>query len=455
MADTGLLSLMLKVDGGEASAAEITQVTSAIKGVEGESSKLRDRFQEGFQHVALRGFIADAARGIGIGSEMRPVISMLNLATTQLSESFGVLGTSMALATAGLTAIAALGYVVYEHFQKHGEELGKTFKGYMDNVVAIDEYVAAGGRLSAALRAEAQDERDAAAEVLKKITIQNEASLAVAQETLTLALNTEAYAKRSAARNNDTVGLELTAAATKRAQVKVDELTATLEANGHGFATWQEYVKDGTKELKELDKAAEESQKWMDSWADNMAKDSDKIIAAEEKEKAARLKYYQEVETGVTKLKEVTSILRDQELQATSESEAKKKAVIDQYRDQHLNSIKIEYDRLITAAHGNAGEIVKIEAAKNAAVSQLNNTVAAKQKQNYSEIQVVAGQAYDTIANGISNTMARSIVESKNAHDAIIAMQRQVEEQIIASLIRIAIQATITKEAVQAIFIAA
>lgn len=123
MADENLYSLLIRVEGGDLAAAEIIKSKYALKAVGQESAALKERFQEGFQHLALRGFIADAAHSIGLGTELRPVISLLNLGVTQLGESLGFLGTNLALATAGLTAIAGIAVVVYNHFKKHSESI--------------------------------------------------------------------------------------------------------------------------------------------------------------------------------------------------------------------------------------------------------------------------------------------------------------------------------------------
>jgi len=450
-----LYSLLIRVEGGDAAAAEIIKSQYALKQVEVESDGLKGKFQEGFQHLALVGFVADAGRAAGLGREVLPIISMMNMGISEAGAALGIAGGPLTMFVTGLTALAGIAYLVHNHMQEHGADLKSVMAGYKENVSAIDDYVAAGGRLSAALKREAQDTRDALAETLKKITADTAASLTEAQHTLTLAQSTEAYAKRSAARNNDTVGLAATHAATVAAQKAVTDLQSTLEANQHGFATWQEYVKGSTKNLQDLTKAGEDSQKWLDKWSEDMGKEADKEIADDARVTAAKLKQYDEVQAGLAKLKEVTTTLRDQELQSTLDTEAKKKAAIDQFRDQHLNAINLEYAKLIDAAHGNAAEIVRIEQAKTAAVSQLSATVAARQRMDYSQIQLAAGQAYDSITTGASQAAAAAVVSGGSAHDKIIALTKSVEEQVVASLIRIAVQATITKEAVEAVFVAA
>lgn len=139
MADGDLLSLLLKVEGGQASAAEIEQLRNALAGVETQSDDLKEKFQHGFQHVALKSFIADGARAIGIGGEIRPILGMMNTGFTALASSVGLAGTGIGLAAAGLTALVGLGALVYEHTKKHSEALDELSKKQRDSVKTTQE----------------------------------------------------------------------------------------------------------------------------------------------------------------------------------------------------------------------------------------------------------------------------------------------------------------------------
>ncbi len=90
MADENLYSLLIRAEGGDAAAAEIIKSKYALRDVGQESEALKGRFQEGFQHLALKGFITDAGRSIGLGNELRPIIGMLNVGVSQLAETMGL-----------------------------------------------------------------------------------------------------------------------------------------------------------------------------------------------------------------------------------------------------------------------------------------------------------------------------------------------------------------------------
>ena len=77
--EDSLLSLYLKVEGGAASAAEIDDLKGRLgeldKEVDATQADISGKFSQKFEHIALRGFLADGARAVGLGGELRPVLS--------------------------------------------------------------------------------------------------------------------------------------------------------------------------------------------------------------------------------------------------------------------------------------------------------------------------------------------------------------------------------------------
>lgn len=248
MADDSLLSLYLKVEGGEASAAEIDDLKGRLEALDTEvdntQADISSKFSQKFEHIALRGFLADGARAVGLGGELRPVLTALQMGLVGVDEAMGP----------WLLALAAVGgllYTIHEHSEKQKEDLEDSLKGYQDNTGAVDAYVAAGGRLSAALRAAAESEKQAAAEALKGVLIKNQEKVAaddVAIGLLKFGQRTEAL--DGTTRKANLSLSEYTAELKKLTDaLKTDQ--ANVDANNHGQAEWHAEIKDGTKALED------------------------------------------------------------------------------------------------------------------------------------------------------------------------------------------------------------
>ena len=248
MADDSLLSLYLKVEGGEASAAEIDDLKGRLEALDTEvdntQADISSKFSQKFEHIALRGFLADGARAVGLGGELRPVLTALQMGLVGVDEAMGP----------WLLALAAVGgllYTIHEHSEKQKEDLEDSLKGYQDNTGAVDAYVAAGGRLSAALRAAAESEKQAAAEALKGVLIKNQEKVAaddVAIGLLKFGQRTEAL--DGTTRKANLSLSEYTAELKKLTDaLKTDQ--ANVDANKHGQAEWHAEIKDGTKALED------------------------------------------------------------------------------------------------------------------------------------------------------------------------------------------------------------
>ena len=147
--EDSILALYLKVENGDASAAEIeslkTQLGSLDQEVNEMQGNLQQKFSQKFEHIALRGFLADGALSIGLGGELRPVLAAVQMGLVGVSEAMGPW-------LLGLAALSGLLYTVIEHSKKHSDQLEEDLKRYKDAGKSIDDYVAAGGRLSDADR---------------------------------------------------------------------------------------------------------------------------------------------------------------------------------------------------------------------------------------------------------------------------------------------------------------
>ena len=137
--EDSILALYLKVENGDASAAEIeslkTQLGSLDQEVNEMQGNLQQKFSQKFEHIALRGFLADGALSIGLGGELRPVLAAVQMGLVGVSEAMGPW-------LLGLAALSGLLYTVIEHSKKHSDQLEEDLKRYKDAGKSIDDYVA-------------------------------------------------------------------------------------------------------------------------------------------------------------------------------------------------------------------------------------------------------------------------------------------------------------------------
>lgn len=385
MADGDLLTLLLKIEGGTASAAEIHQVESALKNVSAESDNLKVRFQEGFQHVALRGFIADAARSAGIGTELRPILSLVNLGVNELETSFGVLGSSMGLVLTGLTALAGIALVAYNHFHKHAEAVdevtqknNEAIKTNEELIASINKYANAIGGLPPELKsvAESTDKLSYAERQLfaielsqKLIDLQEQADKAGAKfQNLA-----SAYAFAGADLNK--FGIETNG--TKELTLKQSEALSKLNV---------EFL----KLTAQIDQAKEAQERFQKTGDVQPLKDStDEKLKQKEKE-------YQALEAEAKRAMEENNRANEDEF----EREKKRSEELLAIRKKHLQEYESEVKKVTSAVAGEFGRAT-----------------------------------------------AKMIVEGKSLSDTLSGLGTQVAETIIADLVKIAAQAAITEAA--------
>ena len=426
MPDENLYSLLIRVEGGDAAAAEIIKSKYALKSVEDESDAIKGKFNEGFQHVALKGFIADAARSIGLGTELRPVISMLSMGLSEL----GTTGLNPLLL--GFAALAGLSVVVYNHFKSHTEELGKTLAGYKDNVAAVNDYVAAGGRLSASLQAVRAQEEAAAKALTEKMAKTTAARLADEQATVKSDEAIVALHRRQEAVMGADGSTKSWTHALEDAKKAVVDDTAMLEANEHGFATWQDYVKSGTQSLDKLSEAHKKAAAESKKASDQMIEDTRKFM--EEQKRAA-----DEIASAAEKMKaseqsmaEKIKLLQDDELASVKNGYEKKTAEIQKYKDEKLRSLEV-YQKEIEAARSEGFDVTAMEAQKAAYITQLNAVVAQKTRENYNEMEQAARTAFSTIGNVAASAAAKIVMGHTNAREQVLLVEKQMEQDALTA----------------------
>ncbi len=476
MADGDLLSLLLKVEGGEASAVEIEKVRSALKGVEHENDALKERFQEGFQHIALKGFLTDAGRSIGLGGELRPIVHLLNVGITQLGASMGLAGGTTALLGAGFLALSAAGYVVFEHFKKHNENLEELIKKqaeardttdslkeslshYKDTVIELPPH----------LKKLQQAVTDLDEVQTKNIRETEQKKLAVDRETYAsnqrkiesledlVAGNQKIINSEGNQINVINNAKEIVAEKTEKIKAlreanrilsdSIDIATANIVAQGKGAKDAKDHLDKLTEAHHKLVEAEKKDEAAFEKWNAGI----DKKI---EKEKSVGVAF-DETENKIAALQRLGQEIELDGAEATTDAYKKKLAQIEKYRIQKQAEINQLHEAALKTAVSDAQILSANQRFADDNVA-LSRTVAKKIEQTHTEIQdsaiAMSKEVGTAIEHGIGDAFAKSIVEGKSFEESMKAMSTQIAEQIISDLIRIAIQAQITQLAVSGIF---
>ena len=132
--DDSLLSLYLKVEGGEASAAEIDDLKGRLEALDTEvdasQSNLESQFSKKFEHIALQGFLRDGAKSVGLSGELRQGVSLLTTA-------FNSMGLAIEPEILGLVALGAILFEVYNHTKEHTSALKDETQANNDASAAV------------------------------------------------------------------------------------------------------------------------------------------------------------------------------------------------------------------------------------------------------------------------------------------------------------------------------
>jgi hypothetical protein len=339
-------------------------------------------------HQALNLVGADIIAMTGAGAAATGPMHLLS--STLFAVAMG--GGEISLAFVGITAaIAAASYVVKEFAGGSHDAttaLAASLKGYKDDTEAINAYTAAGGRLSEALKAVAASTTEAAQKTIAELSATNSAKLATDLETEAIAKNTLAYVQRSSARNNDTTGLAATTAALKSATSAVDDDRAAVEANAHGYATWQEYIKGTTKSLTDNADAGKQGQAVYDS----LNAEAVKYLATQEKLEGQQTK---------------ASLAFENEMSSMRASQVSYQVALDKrYQDQ---------DTKERASFG-------------------------LMKTNADQAKSIISSSFQSAANSVGQSFAKIAVEGGNAMQAIKALGIQVTEDLIAKFVSMGVE---------------
>ena len=393
--DDSLLSLYLKVEGGEASAAEVeslkTQLELLDKEVDASQSNLESQFSKKFEHIALQGFLRDGAKSVGLSGELRQGVSLLTTA-------FNSMGLAIEPEVLGLVALGAILFEVYNHTKEHTSALKDETQANNDASEAVktlndkfNEYESIVGKLPKILADSKKAQNDfnntvtdpkriadaesAINEIYKKIAADraqinsNDALSKSAKDytetvggysvVMTAAHQQEEYARQTAQLTLDLI----------KQKKALDDATQALNAHAQGVKDECAVLDKGVKEVN--DQAAA-----YDALSKRIKEDTDKD--------------FHEMD-------------RKEKKQAEIDAEAKKKH--DHYWDEVVGADRAGWD----------------------------------------EVAQMGKKALLDLENTTSKTLAKCLVEHKNFADATKYIWRDLAEQIIADLIKMEEQALIIK----------
>ena len=444
MADIGELNLTIRVnpDTGQLQIFndEVAQLQGQVKDLTQESEGLNKSLTRPLENVGVHIFGRELLGAMGISQATRPILTLLSVGIREVGESFGVAAAAAMPYVFGLAALAAVLYKVRESHKETREQMEAVLATEKGGISTMDDYVAAGGRLSVALNKMAADLKKAAQETVSKIEADTKAKLIVDEAALADAKAYNTQLQHTIGMQSSTMASQLAADAIKKHQKAVDDDRATLEANQHGFATWTDYVKSGTQAL---DKAT-----------DALKKHGDELKKHSQEQEAARLQelstanqaYAQQVvaaekmytEEGA--LEKAARELNEATIEDEMTQEEKKEHAIEKFQERQLAVIEADYKKAVDAAIASGGDIVQVNAAQQRALIALDNNTLMQRRNNLSILQSESRKVAEGIASGIGNAFAQSIVEGKSFGDSMRALAKQVVEEIISDLVRIAIE---------------
>ena len=262
---------------------------------------------------------------------------------------------------------------------------------------------------------------------------------------MTIAQNTEAYLKRSAARHNDNLGLAESALNTKKASDAVAVDTADLQANAKGYANHTAMLAAETPKLKENAKAIEER-----------AKAGQDRIDIQKKEAAEQEKLAGVYEADVNQEAEIQKKYNLESKALTDDLFRSALDKVDVWKAGELAKIQDTYSKKLDLLKKYNGDTTALEQNTKSQIAALDSLATAKRNaelnkligiehEGWSAIESIGVNAMKSIVDSSSKSLAQALVEHKSFAEATKTIWRDLAEQIIADMIKMEEQALIIK----------
>jgi chromosome segregation ATPase len=451
-----------------------TRAIEMDKAFDATHKRIKNNFSEKFEHAGLYIFTRQALGAVGMGDLARHAFGAISAAITGVSEAAGIATSTLGPLLFGIGAAVAV-YEMYagkaekaakqqEEFHKAQlesmnstvelkeklhtleEQLGKLPSKWRDLKTAMDEAVRVQtGTLTGSTGELIEKQRkqiETASQLRDEYEKQRKVLVDVINHWKAHGVESENEAEHA---NALTHKIREQTDIITISQNKIKELTADIKAQAAGYKSATDQVeKEGESEAKRAEKAKQA--------AKELRHIEDELQAKYRETEQKRAEADEKIAASEEKLGALTKRMANDEAETTRNVQQKKKAAIQQYHDEKMEMIKKEYQeaRLATT---DAQQIVEITRNRDEAINQLNKTVAAKQKENYSEMKQAAVEVGHTITSDIGGALGDILVDGKNVADAMKDMAKDVAKEVIRELVRIEVQAMVTKAAVSGIFL--
>jgi len=275
-------------------AAEIEQ--NIVIGVEGTGEAVQSLSSVGnaigqvshsFEHFGAHEASMGIAEFMGVTGNARPLVMAMTQSIMAAGGAMGLTAGAIAPVIGALAALGGIYALVTQNSEKHRETLNQEYDAYKKNLKVIEDYTAAGGKLSGQLKELADIQSAGSQKTIAAIQEQNEKELAHVEMLLRMGQNVDENA------------------------AKYKTLTNNIMANAAGYATWDEKTKAETASLTDQNKAIQDSQKFMDDLMDSINEDADKAAAAAAK---AQERWMQENVKASLKFEESMDKMRHDQL---------------------------------------------------------------------------------------------------------------------------------------------
>ncbi len=412
---------------------------------------IKDRFAEKFEHIGVHLFGRDMLQAVGITEGARPIIGGMQMAVGELAETFGVAAGPVGVLVMGLGALAAVGWKVHESHEKHLEDLDKLVKKEDDALKSTDDLKRGIEEYNTAMKGATPELNNLYDATVKLDAAERHRSSHLHGEAMSAAQELIRSLQEQKVKLDEAIEKQVEMTIAQGGAVDKEHALATLRR-----AASAQYD-DIAFKLTEQRKKYEEHKATVDALAGGAQNLTDKFKEGEDaaKKHAEAVKQageeYKKTEGILTHLGLLTKEVEQDGAAATTSAYDKKRAEIEKYRIVK----QAEINRLHAEALEHATTNTQILAANRQfsdATIALSKTVTQKTRENFDEVKKVGVDAANTMAAGFGDAFAKSIVEGKNFEDSMKKLSTQIAEQIISDLIRVAIQAQITKAAVGGIF---
>jgi hypothetical protein len=427
---------------------------------------IKSRFAERFEHAGIFMFSRQVLGLAGLSDVARHTMGVITLGFEEVATAAGIATTSLA----PLLLAAGAGILIFEKMagghhkaaesledlhKQQAEALGTT----VDLELAMGKYQNTVGPLPGSLD-KLRDATEKLDESQRRHLMTTEAlQMKAAQETIASnQAEIDAIKAKQKEFDNDEITMRQYGATTadfqREAKGLADRLKELEEANTKATQSFEqakadikaqgEGYKDAGTKLKDLADAHDRAGKAAKKHAEEEAAAMREIRKNDDETERAVEASAQAVEEARRKLTDHTKILLDEEQAAVENAYARKAAEIRKFEDQQRAAIEETYDLAVRKAQETGVSIVQLTQQRDAAINQLEQTVAARNRQNLTEM----GQAWhrfgQQIENDVSMAAARTIVEQTSAVDAVKNLSKMAAEQLIADYIRAGIQHTIS-----------